>query len=162
MTLLTTGFTQAQPAGAAEHRRDVETVTWKQSLTETNGGLPGVGLAVAWEFQSEEGQGPFAAACSMNRKTVIRTLTVVGSVLLLGWLFFYLNDDTRGFKPVDTSVAVAQISGDNVKANQRVIVKRLRRASRYRRARVVSAAFEGTSLVQESGAFASCALAHSS
>ena len=118
MTLLTTGFTQAQPAGAAEHRRDVETVTWKQSLTETNGGLPGVGLAVAWEFQSEEGQGPFAAACSMNRKTVIRTLTVVGSVLLLGWLFFYLNDDTRGFKPVDTSVAVAQISGDNVKAAQ--------------------------------------------
>ncbi|MCX6481030.1 MAG: AAA family ATPase, partial [Mycobacterium sp.] len=54
----------------------------------------------------------------MNRKTVIRTLTVVGAVLVLGWLFFYLNDDTRGFKPVDTSVAVSQISTDNVKIAQ--------------------------------------------
>ena len=54
----------------------------------------------------------------MNRKTVIRTLTVVGAVLVLGWLFFYLNDDTRGFKPVDTSVAISQISSDNVKVAQ--------------------------------------------
>ena len=54
----------------------------------------------------------------MNRKNVIRTLTVIAAVLLLGWLFFYLNDDTRGFKPVDTSVAVAQINGDNVKTAQ--------------------------------------------
>jgi len=54
----------------------------------------------------------------MNRKSLIRTLTVIAAVLLLGWLFFYLNDDTRGFKPVDTSVAVAQINSDNVKTAQ--------------------------------------------
>ena len=54
----------------------------------------------------------------MNRKTVIRTLTVISAVLLLGWVFFYFNDDTRGFKPIDTSVAVAQINADNVKTAQ--------------------------------------------
>ncbi|GAY18275.1 ATP-dependent zinc metalloprotease FtsH [Mycobacterium sp. shizuoka-1] len=54
----------------------------------------------------------------MNRKNVIRTLTVIAVVLLLGWSFFYFSDDTRGFKPVDTSVAMAQISGDNVKSAQ--------------------------------------------
>ena len=54
----------------------------------------------------------------MNRKNVIRTLTVVAVVLLLGWSFFYFSDDTRGFKPVDTSVAMAQINGDNVKSAQ--------------------------------------------
>ncbi|MCI4674439.1 ATP-dependent zinc metalloprotease FtsH [Candidatus Mycolicibacterium alkanivorans] len=54
----------------------------------------------------------------MNRKNVIRTLTVVAVVLLLGWSFFYFSDDTRGFKPVDTSVAMAQIKADNVKSAQ--------------------------------------------
>ncbi|MEI7543459.1 MAG: ATP-dependent metallopeptidase FtsH/Yme1/Tma family protein, partial [Mycobacteriaceae bacterium] len=54
----------------------------------------------------------------MNRKNVIRTLTVIAAVLLLGWLFFYFSDDTRGFKPVDTSVAVSQINADNVKTAQ--------------------------------------------
>jgi cell division protease FtsH len=54
----------------------------------------------------------------MNRKNVIRTLTAVAVVLLLGWSFFYFSDDTRGYKPVDTSVAVAQINGDNVKTAQ--------------------------------------------
>ena len=54
----------------------------------------------------------------MNRKNLFRTLTVIAAVLLLGWVFFYFNDDTRGFKPVDTSVAVAQISSDNVKLAQ--------------------------------------------
>ncbi|HPX36961.1 MAG TPA: AAA family ATPase, partial [Mycobacterium sp.] len=54
----------------------------------------------------------------MNRKNVFRTLTVIAVVLLLGWVFFYLNDDTRGFKQVDTSVAVSQINGDNVKMAQ--------------------------------------------
>jgi len=48
----------------------------------------------------------------------MRTLTVIAAVLLLGWLFFYFNDDTRGFKPIDTSVATAQISADNVKTAQ--------------------------------------------
>ena len=54
----------------------------------------------------------------MNRKNVIRTLTVVAVVLLLGWSFFYFSDDTRGFKPVDTSVAMAQIKADNVTSAQ--------------------------------------------
>src|SRR5246127_4812884 len=54
----------------------------------------------------------------MNRKNVIRTLTAIAVVLLLGWSFFYFSDDTRGYKPVDTSVAVAQINSDNVKNAQ--------------------------------------------
>ena len=54
----------------------------------------------------------------MNRKNVIRTLTAIAVVLLLGWSFFYFSDDTRGFKPVDTSVAMAQINSDNVKGAQ--------------------------------------------
>src|SRR5829696_4142505 len=54
----------------------------------------------------------------MNRKNVIRTLTAIAVVLLLGWSFFYFSDDTRGFKPVDTSVAMAQINSDNVKSAQ--------------------------------------------
>ena len=54
----------------------------------------------------------------MNRKNVIRTLTAIAVVLLLGWSFFYFSDDTRGFKPVDTSVAMAQIKGGNVKSAQ--------------------------------------------
>ena len=54
----------------------------------------------------------------MNRKNVIRTLSAIAVVLLLGWSFFYFSDDTRGFKPVDTSVAMAQINADNVKSAQ--------------------------------------------
>ncbi len=54
----------------------------------------------------------------MNRKNTIRTLTAIGVVLLLGWSFFYFSDDTRGYKPVDTSVAMAQIKSDNVKSAQ--------------------------------------------
>src|SRR6201995_4601917 len=54
----------------------------------------------------------------MNRKNVIRTLTAIAVVLLLGWSFFYFSDDTRGYKPVDTSVAMSQISGGNVKSAQ--------------------------------------------
>ncbi len=49
----------------------------------------------------------------MNRKNVIRTVTVVAVILFLGWLFLFFKDDTRGFKPVDTSVAVAQINSGN-------------------------------------------------
>ena len=45
----------------------------------------------------------------MNRKNVIRTVTAGALVVLLGWSFFYFSDDTRGYKPVDTSVAMAQI-----------------------------------------------------
>ncbi|WP_236978566.1 MULTISPECIES: ATP-dependent zinc metalloprotease FtsH [Mycobacterium] len=54
----------------------------------------------------------------MNRRNVIRTLTAVAVLVLLGWSFFYFSDDTRGYKPVDTSVAMAQISADNVKSAQ--------------------------------------------
>src|ERR1700753_1661060 len=54
----------------------------------------------------------------MNRKNVIRTVTAIAVVVLLGWSFFYFSDDTRGFKPVDTSVAMSQISSDNVKTAQ--------------------------------------------
>src|SRR5258705_1865645 len=54
----------------------------------------------------------------MNRKNVIRTLTAIAVVLLLGCLFFYFSDDTRWYKPVDPSVAMAQINSDNVKSAQ--------------------------------------------
>ncbi len=54
----------------------------------------------------------------MNRKNVIRTLTVIAVVLLLGWSFFYFSDDTRGYKPVDTSVAMSQITSGNVNSAQ--------------------------------------------
>src|SRR6201985_745103 len=54
----------------------------------------------------------------MNRKNVIRTVTAVALVVLLGWSFFYFSDDTRGYKPVDTSVAMSQISTGNVKSAQ--------------------------------------------
>jgi cell division protease FtsH len=54
----------------------------------------------------------------MNRKNVIRTLIVIAVVLLLGWSFLYYGNDTRGYKPVDTSVAMTQIHGDNVKSAQ--------------------------------------------
>ncbi|KAA8970427.1 ATP-dependent zinc metalloprotease FtsH [Mycobacterium sp.] len=54
----------------------------------------------------------------MNRKNVIRTLTAIAVVLLVGWSFFYFSDDSRGYKPVDTSVAVAQIKAGNVKSAQ--------------------------------------------
>lgn len=56
--------------------------------------------------------------CLMNRKNVIRTVIAIAVVLLLGWSFFYFSDDTRGYKPVDTSVAVAQIHSGNVKSAQ--------------------------------------------
>ncbi|KAA1248881.1 ATP-dependent metallopeptidase FtsH/Yme1/Tma family protein [Mycobacterium simiae] len=54
----------------------------------------------------------------MNRKNVIRTVTAIAVVVLLGWSFFYFSDDTRGYKPVDTSAAVLQIKNDNVKSAQ--------------------------------------------
>lgn len=54
----------------------------------------------------------------MNRKNVIRTVTAVAVLVLLGWSFFYFSDDTRGYKPVDTSVAMTQINTDNVKSAQ--------------------------------------------
>ncbi|WP_445167339.1 ATP-dependent zinc metalloprotease FtsH [Mycolicibacterium sp. Dal123E01] len=54
----------------------------------------------------------------MNRKNVIRTLTVIAVVLLVGWSWIYFSDDTRGYKPVDTSVAMSQINDGNVKNAQ--------------------------------------------
>jgi cell division protease FtsH len=55
---------------------------------------------------------------TMNRKNLIRTLSAIAVVLLLGWSFFYFSDDTRGYKPVDTTVAMAQINADNVNSAQ--------------------------------------------
>ncbi|MUM19541.1 ATP-dependent zinc metalloprotease FtsH [Mycobacterium sp. CBMA271] len=52
----------------------------------------------------------------MNRTNVFRTLGVIVVVLLLGWSFFYFGDDTRGYKTVDTTVAIKQIDTDNVKS----------------------------------------------
>src|SRR5271163_544955 len=54
----------------------------------------------------------------MNRKNVIRTITAIAVVVLLGWSFFYFSDDTRGYKPVDTSVAMTEINNGNVKDAQ--------------------------------------------
>src|SRR6201997_154961 len=54
----------------------------------------------------------------MNRKNLIRTLTAIAVVVVLGWSFFYFNNDTRGYTSVDTSGAVAQINSDNVKSAQ--------------------------------------------
>ncbi len=54
----------------------------------------------------------------MNRRNVIRTVTAIAVLVLLGWSFFYFSDDTRGYKPVDTSVAMTQINSDNVKSAQ--------------------------------------------
>ncbi|RWA21458.1 cell division protein FtsH [Mycolicibacterium brumae DSM 44177] len=43
---------------------------------------------------------------------------MVFGLLVIGLLFFYLGDDTRGYKQVDTSVAVAQIRDGNVSEAQ--------------------------------------------
>jgi len=51
-------------------------------------------------------------------ENVIRTVTAIAVVVLLGWSFFYFSDDTRGYKPVDTSVAMTQINSGNVKSAQ--------------------------------------------
>ena len=54
----------------------------------------------------------------MNRQNVIRTITAIAVFVVLGWSFFYFSDDTRGYKPVDTSVAMDQINSGNVKSAQ--------------------------------------------
>ncbi len=54
----------------------------------------------------------------MNRKNVIRTLTVIAVVLLAGWYFVFWSDENREWTEVDTSVAMAQIHDDNVKSAQ--------------------------------------------
>ena len=54
----------------------------------------------------------------MNRKNVIRTVTVVSVILVGVFLYWLFSDDKRDFTPVDTSVAMAQINSDNVKNAQ--------------------------------------------
>ncbi|MFV0495352.1 ATP-dependent zinc metalloprotease FtsH [Mycobacterium sp.] len=54
----------------------------------------------------------------MKRKGVLRTMAAIAIVVLLGWSFLYFSDDTRGYRAVDTSVAMAQITGDNVESAQ--------------------------------------------
>ncbi|MGW0248313.1 ATP-dependent zinc metalloprotease FtsH [Nocardia goodfellowii] len=50
----------------------------------------------------------------MNRKTVFRTLAIIAGILLVVYAFSYFGNDTRGWKNVDTSVALQQL---NDKAN---------------------------------------------
>src|SRR6478609_646789 len=47
---------------------------------------------------------------SMNRKTVFRTLAIVSGILLVIYAFSYFGNDTRGWKSVDTSVALSQLN----------------------------------------------------
>ncbi|WP_430330690.1 ATP-dependent zinc metalloprotease FtsH [Rhodococcus sp. ACT016] len=54
----------------------------------------------------------------MNRKTVFRNLAIVAGVLLVIYAFTYFGNDTRGFKSVDTSVAISQLDSKNVEKAQ--------------------------------------------
>ncbi|QSE90954.1 ATP-dependent zinc metalloprotease FtsH [Rhodococcus pseudokoreensis] len=54
----------------------------------------------------------------MNRKTVFRNLAIVAGILLVIYAFSYFGNDTRGFKGVDTSVAIAQLDANNVEKAQ--------------------------------------------
>ncbi|QCQ93532.1 ATP-dependent zinc metalloprotease FtsH [Rhodococcus sp. SGAir0479] len=54
----------------------------------------------------------------MNRKTVFRNLAIVAGVLLVIYAFSYFGNDTRGFKSVDTSVAISQLDAKNVEKAQ--------------------------------------------
>ncbi|CAM3058133.1 ATP-dependent zinc metalloprotease FtsH [Prescottella defluvii] len=54
----------------------------------------------------------------MNRKTVFRNLAIVAGVLLVIYAFSYFGNDTRGFKSVDTSVAISQLDSKNVEKAQ--------------------------------------------
>ncbi|AHH15240.1 ATP-dependent zinc metalloprotease FtsH [Nocardia nova SH22a] len=55
----------------------------------------------------------------MNRKTVFRNLTIVAGILLVIYLVSYFSNDTRGWKNVDTSVALSQLADKpNVKQVQ--------------------------------------------
>ena len=54
----------------------------------------------------------------MNRKTVIRNLAIVFGILLVIFAFSYFGDDTRDWKTVDTSVAIAQLDAQNVETAQ--------------------------------------------
>ncbi|WP_282785662.1 MULTISPECIES: ATP-dependent zinc metalloprotease FtsH [unclassified Nocardia] len=51
----------------------------------------------------------------MNRKTVFRNLAIVAGFLLVIYLVSYFSNDTRGWKNVDTSVALSQLQDkDNI------------------------------------------------
>ncbi|CAM2885935.1 ATP-dependent zinc metalloprotease FtsH [Skermania piniformis] len=50
----------------------------------------------------------------MNRKTVFRNLAIIAGILLVIYAFSYFGNDTRDWKSVDTSVAVAQLQSKNV------------------------------------------------
>ncbi|MGV8872052.1 MAG: ATP-dependent zinc metalloprotease FtsH, partial [Rhodococcus sp. (in: high G+C Gram-positive bacteria)] len=54
----------------------------------------------------------------MNRKTVIRNLAIVFGILLVIYAFSYFGNDTRDWKTVDTSVAIAQLDDRNVESAQ--------------------------------------------
>ncbi|RVW00556.1 ATP-dependent zinc metalloprotease FtsH [Rhodococcus xishaensis] len=50
----------------------------------------------------------------MNRKTVYRYLAIIAGVLLVIYAFSFFGNDSREFKSVDTSVAIAQLDANNV------------------------------------------------
>jgi cell division protease FtsH len=54
----------------------------------------------------------------MNRKTVFRNLGIIAAIVLVIYAFSYFNDDSRGWKNVDTSVALSQIDQKNIKQAQ--------------------------------------------
>ncbi|MEV6772669.1 ATP-dependent zinc metalloprotease FtsH [Nocardia sp. NPDC051030] len=59
----------------------------------------------------------------MNRKTVFRNLAIVAGFLLVIYLVSYFSNDTRGWKSVDTSVALSQLQDkgnvDNVQIDDK-------------------------------------------
>nr|WP_294637842.1 ATP-dependent zinc metalloprotease FtsH [uncultured Rhodococcus sp.] len=54
----------------------------------------------------------------MNRKTVLRNLAIVFGILMVIFAFSYFGNDTRDWKAVDTSVAIAQLDSQNVEKAQ--------------------------------------------
>ncbi|MFF2027256.1 ATP-dependent metallopeptidase FtsH/Yme1/Tma family protein, partial [Streptomyces sp. NPDC058171] len=49
---------------------------------------------------------------------MFRNLAIVAGILLVIYAFSYFGNDTRGFKGVDTSVAIAQLDANNVEKAQ--------------------------------------------
>ncbi|WP_127781839.1 ATP-dependent zinc metalloprotease FtsH [Rhodococcus sp. X156] len=54
----------------------------------------------------------------MTRKPLYRTLAIVAGVLLVIFAFSYFGDNTRGYKSVDTSVALQQLADGNAESAQ--------------------------------------------
>lgn len=58
-----------------------------------------------------------AAVRQMDRKRLLRSPLLWVAVVLVGYLLYsYLSDDTRGYKPEPTSVALSQLTAKNVQS----------------------------------------------